>query len=92
MLDSVLNSRWVGGAQFTVQNFEKRGVKKKMSAWRDLKMPCHGYLPGEGTMFLVKKRILEIKYGFEGLISNVDLGLFQPNIQLMFSFVKFWFC
>ena len=28
MLDSVLNSRWVGGAQFTVQNFEKRGVKK----------------------------------------------------------------
>ena len=55
-------------------------------------MSCHGYLPGEGTMFLVKKRILEIKYGFEGLISNVDLGLFQPNIQLMFSFVKFWFC
>ena len=63
-----------------------------MSAWRDLKMSCHGYLPGEVTMFLVKKRILEIKYGFEGLISNVDLGLFQPNIQLMFSFVKFWFC
>ena len=25
MFDSVLNSPWVGGAQFTVQNFEKRG-------------------------------------------------------------------
>ena len=29
-----------------------------------------------GTMFLVKKRLLRIKYAFEGSISNVDLGLF----------------
>ena len=28
------------------------------------------------TMFLVIKRLLEIKYGFESSISNVDLGLF----------------
>ena len=47
-----------------------------MSAWGDLNSSCHWNLPGELTMYLVKKRILEIKYGFEGSISNVDLGLF----------------
>ena len=41
-------------------------------------------------MFLVKKGS-KIKYGFDGSISNVDLSLFQPNKQLMFSFVTFWF-
>ena len=34
-------------------------------------------LPGGGlTMFPVKKRLKKIKYGFEALISYVDLGLF----------------
>ena len=63
-----------------------------MSAWWDLNSSCQGYLPGELTMFLVKKRLLEIKYGFEGSISNVDLGQFYPNNQLLFSFLTFWFC
>ena len=31
---------------------------------------------GELTMFLVKKRLVKIKYDFEGSISNVHLGLF----------------
>ena len=44
------------------------------------------------TMFLVKKRLFKIKYGFESSISNVDLGLFYPKNQQMFSFVTFWFC
>ena len=39
-------------------------------------------------MFLVSKKK---QYGFEGLILNVDLGLFYTNNQLMFSFVTFWF-
>ena len=47
-----------------------------MSAWGDFKSSCHGYLPGWVTMFLAKDRLLKIKYGFEGSISNVDLGLF----------------
>ena len=38
-------------------------------------------------MFLVKKILLKIKYGFEGSFLNADLGLFYPNNQLMFSFV-----
>ena len=50
--------------------------QKKMSAWGDLKSSWHIYLPGGITMFLVKRRLLTIKYGFEGSISNVDLGLF----------------
>ena len=40
-------------------------------------------------MFLVKKILLKIKYGFEGSISNVDLGLFYPSIQSVFSFSTF---
>ena len=37
-------------------------------------------------------RLFKIKYGFEGSISNVDFGLFQPKNQWMFSFVTFWLC
>ena len=51
------------------------GVRKKMSAWGDLKSSCHGYLPGGLTMFLAKNRLLKIKYGFVNSISNVGLGL-----------------
>ena len=66
-----------------------------------LKKECLGgrkeFLPwifswGELTMFLVKKKDFKIKYGFEGLIPNVDLDLFHPNNQLMFSVVTHWFC
>ena len=39
-----------------------------------------------------QKRLCKIEYGFEGTISDFDLGLFYPNNQLMFSFVKFWLC
>ena len=46
-----------------------------MIALGDLKSSYPGYLPWELTMFLVK-RLLKIKYGFMGSISNVDLGLF----------------
>ena len=46
-----------------------------MSAWGDLKSFCHGYLPGGLIRIIVKKRLLKIKNGFEGSISNVDLGL-----------------
>ena len=54
----------------------------------DLKSSFHIYLHrGERGRLLcfLSKNILKIKYGFEG--SNVDLGLFKPNKQLMFSFV-----
>ena len=48
-----------------------------MSDWGNLKGSCHGYLPGGLlTVFLVKKRLLRIKYSFKGTISNVGLGLF----------------
>ena len=65
------------GGQHSVPNFEKGGGDQtNMSAWGDFKSSCHGYLPGWVTMFLAKDRLLKIKYGFEGSISNVDLGLF----------------
>ena len=57
-----------------------------LSAWGDLK--SHRYLP-VGVSY--QKRLCKMKYGFERSISNVDLGLFQPKNQLMFSFVTFWF-
>ena len=52
-----------------------------MSAWGEgsLQSSCHGYLPGGLNMFLAKKKDLKITYGFKGSISNIDLGLFQPN-------------
>ena len=63
------------GGQLSLLNFEKREIRKKMSAWGDLRSSCYGYLPGGLTMFLVK-RLLKMKYGLESSISNVDLGLF----------------
>ena len=79
------------GGQLAVPNFAKRGIRKKwVSGWA-LKSSCHGYFAGGLTMLLAKKRLLKIKYGFEGSISNVDLRLLQPNKQSMFSFVIFWF-
>ena len=31
---------------------------------------------GELTMFVVQKRLLKLKCGFQGSISHVDIGLF----------------
>ena len=58
----------------SVPNSEKGNIKK-MSVWGDLKSSCHRYLP---DIYYVpfQKRLGKIKYGFEGSISNVDLGLF----------------
>ena len=42
-------------------------------------------------MFLLSKKTLWKKNVFEGSISNVDLGLFYPNNQLVFSFATFSF-
>ena len=65
----------LGGVQPSVPNYEKGGLEKN-EYLVGLKDSCHGYFPGGLTTFLVKKRPLIIKYGFEGSISNVDLGLF----------------
>ena len=67
----------------------KEGDQEKMSVWGALKSSCHGYFAGGLIMLLAKKRLLKIKYGFEGSISNVDLRLLQPNRQSMFSFLTF---
>ena len=62
--------------QLSVPNFEKGGIRKNMSAWGDLKRSCHGYLPLGLTMFVAQKGHLKLKYGFQGSISHVDIGLF----------------
>ena len=56
------------GGQLSIPNFEKGGSEKK-------EVPTMGICLVGLTMFLVKKRLLKIKYGFEGSISNVDLGV-----------------
>ena len=63
-----------GGGQLNFQSqILKRGDQKKISAWGDLNSSCHGYLRGGLLCSLSKKkRLLKIKYGFKGSISNVD--------------------
>ena len=64
------------GEQLSVPSFEK-GVSEKNDCLGDLKSFCHAeYLPWGFAMFLVKKRLSNIKYCFEFSISNVDLCLF----------------
>ena len=63
---------WV--EQLSVPKFEKASIRRKMSAYGDLNSSCHGYLPREFTMFLVKKK-LKMKYGSLGSIPNLDLDL-----------------
>ena len=77
---------------FHSQVLKSRDQKIKWNGQGDLKSSCHIFSPGVFNMFLVKKRLCKTKYSSEGTISNVDLGLFYPNNQLMFSFVTFWFC
>ena len=75
------------GTTFSCKFWKREDQKKKnecleslpqIFAWRAL------------SMFLVKKAFL--KYGFEGKFSNVNLCLFYPYNQLMFSFRTFWLC
>ena len=47
-----------------------------MSVWGDVKEFLPSIFSWRGLMFLAKKKDLKIKYGFEGLTSNVALGLF----------------
>ena len=47
-----------------------------MSAGDDLKEFLPWIFARGRTIFLVKKRLVKIKYGFKRSISNVDLGLF----------------
>ena len=68
----------------TIPHFEKGDQKLNECLW-GLKVfipSSHIYLPGGLAKFLVKKRIFKTKYGFEDSISNIDLGLFEPNNQL----------
>ena len=57
-----------GGGQPSVLNFEKGWLRKKINVLVFLKSPCHRYLLGGLTMFLVKKSLCKLKYGFEGSI------------------------
>ena len=66
-----------------------------MSPRGDLNNSSPGYLAGGLTMFLVKKNFFKYSMALmaqmlkKNLLSNVDLGLFYPNNQLMFSFATF---
>ena len=72
-----------------------------MSPRGDLNNSSPGYLAGGLTMFLVKKFFFKYSMALMAQmlkknllsnvekISNVDLGLFYPNNQLMFSFATF---
>ena len=64
-----------GGTTFSSTFWKKKwdGVRKQMNSWGDLKTFCHRYLPLKLLYFFFKK-FFKIKYGFEGSISNVDLG------------------
>ena len=44
-----------------------------MNPWGNLKSFCHIYLPVGLTMVFVKSFGI-MKYGFEGSVSNIDLG------------------
>ena len=83
-----ISPRLSAGGQRSVPNFEKGGIRKKMSVWRHLKISFHRYLPGRLTVFLVK-RLCKIRHGFKGSNLIVNLGLFQPNNRSMSSFVTF---
>ena len=67
--------------------------KKKNDCLGGLKrVPAMDNCLGAYYVYCPKTRLLKIKYGSKGSISNVDLGLFKPNNQLIFSFVTFRLC
>ena len=63
------------GGQLVIPHLEKGEIKKKNKCLCDQKSVCHRYLPGGITMFLVKKKLGEIKRDAKGTIWNVDLCL-----------------
>ena len=77
------------GAIFSPKFWKRRGRQKKWVPG-GLKYFCHRYLPGS-LLCPYQKRLFKINCGFEGSISNVDLGLFRLKNQLKFSFVTFLF-
>ena len=62
------------GEQLSVPNFEK-GNQKKNECLGGLKKFLPWIFAWGVIRIIVKKRLLRIKNGFEGSISNVDLGL-----------------
>ena len=65
-----------GGATFSPK-FWKGGIRKKMSARGGGLKEFLPWIFTLGACYVsCQKRLLKIKCGFEGSISNVDLGLF----------------
>ena len=82
----------LGGSNFQSQILE-RGDQEKMRAWGGLKeFPVMDICLRTYYVSFQKNTFENKIWLFDGSISNVDLGPFQPNNQLMFSFVTFWFC
>ena len=62
MLSISTPSFLLGGRGEGVQSqILKRGDQKKMSAWGDLKTPCHGYLPGGAYYVSYQKKTFKNK-------------------------------
>ena len=82
------------GTIFSPKFWKGGRVSEKNECLGGLKefLPQISGLGGRAYYVSCQKRLCKIKYGLEGSISNVDLGLIQPSNQLMFSFVAFWFC
>ena len=54
-------SAWGEGGEGVQSQILKRGDQKKMSAWGDLKTPCHGYLPGGAYYVSYQKKTFKNK-------------------------------
>ena len=81
-----------GREQLSVPNFGKGGSGKNARLGGLKEFPVMDICLGTYYVSFQKNTFENKIWLFEGSISNVDLGLFQPNNQLMFSFVTFWFC
>ena len=79
------------GAIFSPKFWKRSGGGVRKNEYLEgLKYICHRYLPGS-LLCPCQKKLFKINCGFEGSISNVDLGLFRLKNQLKFSFVTFLF-
>ena len=63
------------GDNFQSQILKRVGIRNKISARGVVKSSCHRYFPAKAYYVPCQERLCEIKYGFEGSISNVDLAL-----------------
>ena len=61
----------------------ERVDQKKNECLGVLKSTCHRYLPRGLTMFLIKQDFVKWNMALRAQFSNISLGLFQPNNQLM---------